>query len=112
MKSISTIKNYHFHLYYNDSNIGYAKKLGELIAENFSARIGHFHTANVGPHPMWSCQILVDSNNFYQVYSYLVLNREDVSVFIHPDTNEDLIDHTKYISWLGKPISLNTAMFE
>ena len=39
-------------------------------------------------------------------------NRGDVDVFIHPNTGDDLLDHTQHIMWIGESYPLNLSVSE
>jgi DOPA 4,5-dioxygenase len=111
MNTIPKFDFYHAHLYYNEDNMNEALKIGEQVNAIFSVGIGHFHQKPVGPHPAWSCQISVPVSHFSEIIQWLLFNRGSVDIFIHPDTGEDLIDHTQRLMWIGKSYSLNTQMF-
>ena len=112
MISTNSILLYHAHLYYGPENIGEAMKLASQASELFAIDVGHFHQRPVGPHPAWSCQLTVQADQFSQVIPWLALNRGSIDVFIHPETGEDLLDHTQYVMWLGKSYDLNVNMFQ
>ncbi|WP_127716215.1 DOPA 4,5-dioxygenase family protein [Halobacteriovorax sp. HLS] len=106
------IKEFHIHLYYTSESIHYAKELCELISTKFSVSIGRFHEKNVGPHPMWSVQILVEPDLFGDVLSFVALKRKDLIVFSHPVTGDDLKDHRDYAIWMGEIRELNLSIFK
>jgi aromatic ring-cleaving dioxygenase len=112
MKTIDSILLYHAHLYYGPHNIEEAKGLADAAAKLFGVDVGHFHQRPVGPHPAWSCQLTVQVDQFSKVIPWLSLNRGAIDVFIHPETGDDLSDHTQFIMWLGKSYDLNLGMFE
>jgi len=112
MKSTNTINSYHAHAYYSDTTIEEAKTLVHLAKEKFDVEIGRFHEKPVGPHPEWSCQITVPPEKFSSLIPWLALNRGNINFFIHPETGNDLIDHTEHIMWLGKSFELNIDMFK
>ncbi len=37
---------------------------------------------------------------------WLILNREGLDVLVHPLSESNYDDHTKYAMWLGKPVAL------
>jgi aromatic ring-cleaving dioxygenase len=39
-----------------------------------------------------------------------VINRGPLSALVHPNTGEDLRDHTQRATWLGEPYPLNVGM--
>ena len=56
------IRDYHAHLYYNADTIDEARDRCD-VRRLYSIKIGRFHEKPVGPHPVWSCQITVSSDN-------------------------------------------------
>ncbi|MGL5793939.1 MAG: DOPA 4,5-dioxygenase family protein, partial [Waterburya sp.] len=43
---------------------------------------------------------------------WLALNRNDLTILIHPLTGNDLKDHTDYAAWMGVPQELNLDVFK
>jgi aromatic ring-cleaving dioxygenase len=52
-----------------------------------------------------------DSEQFGAFIPWLVINRGPLSALIHPNTGDDLRDHTQRATWMGQPLPLNTRMF-
>jgi DOPA 4,5-dioxygenase len=65
------------------------------------------------PTPMW--QLVLKGENFYsdlgKAISWLFLNRGEFSVMIHPNTSDELLDHTERTIWLGKSYELKLEIF-
>lgn len=106
------IKNFHIHLYFNKTTIQVAKDLAKEIHQKFSISIGTFHERNVGPHPRWSVQLSVPTDLFGEILSFVAVNRKDLIVFTHPDTGNNLIDHTANAIWMGEMLGLNLEIFD
>ena len=106
-QNISLIKGYHAHVYFDETTAEQAKALCEEAGKQFSVTVGRFHHKPVGPHPCWSCQLAFDSYQYGDLLSWLALNRKGLTILIHPLTGNDLLDHTDYASWMGKPEALN-----
>lgn len=108
------IKNYHFHLYYSLDAEAIAlatEVLGKLAEEKAGVPIGRIWEKPVGPHPIGSCQVTVETENFYEMMVWFLENRRGLSLFIHPDTGNALIDHTEHVIWIGREHPLNTSSF-
>jgi DOPA 4,5-dioxygenase len=45
------------------------------------------------------------------VLPWLALNRKGLVVFLHPDTGNDLLDHTEHAIWMGAMRPLNLSGF-
>ncbi|AXK54834.1 DOPA 4,5-dioxygenase family protein [Pseudomonas protegens] len=102
------IKGYHAHVYFDASTIDQARVLCEQAAQLFDLKMGRVHERPVGPHPDWSCQLAFAPEVFAQVVPWLALNRRGLVVFLHPDTGDDLLDHTDHAIWMGamRPLDL------
>ena len=50
---------------------------------------------------MWSCQLAFEPEIFATLIPWLALNRDGLTVFIHPQTGDDLADHTEHAIWMG-----------
>ena len=37
--------------------------------------------------------------------------RDGLTIFIHPNTGDDLADHTRHAVWMGQILPLEVAMF-
>ena len=42
---------------------------------------------------------------------WLMLNREELDVLVHPLTEDGVADHTRFALWLGSPLPLRVASF-
>ncbi|MDF2394973.1 4,5-dioxygenase [Pseudomonas sp. 3MA1] len=102
------IKGYHAHVYFDASTLDRARALCEQAAQLFELKMGRVHERPVGPHPDWSCQLAFAPEVFAQVVPWLALNRQGLVVFLHPDTGDDLLDHTEHAIWMGamRPLDL------
>ncbi len=109
------IKNYHFHLYYplTEDQIQKASAiLGKLSEEKQDMPIGRIWERPVGPHPIGSCQVTVETSRFQEMMEWFLKNRNGLSLFIHPDTGNDLADHTEHVIWMGHEHPLKTDQFK
>ncbi|MDD0854387.1 DOPA 4,5-dioxygenase family protein [Halobacteriovorax sp. GB3] len=107
------IESYHAHFYYTEETHAKALsilKKAELELEGIEQ--GKAHQKPVGPHPVWSCQLLVPVARFEEALKWLMNNREELDIFIHPVTGNDLKDHTDYAMWLGKSYELKLERFK
>lgn len=110
-QEISSIEKYHAHVYFDESSVGRAKALCEEAGKKFSAQVGRMHHKPIGPHPSWSCQLAFDRSNHTDLLTWLALNRNGLTILIHPLTGNDLLDHTDYALWMGEPQALNLDIF-
>jgi aromatic ring-cleaving dioxygenase len=40
-----------------------------------------------------------------------MLNRDDLVVLLHPETGDDLVDHTVHAAWFGAVLPLRLEVF-
>lgn len=106
-QDISLIKGYHVHIYFEQATFEQAKALCEAAGELFQVTVGRMHSKPIGPHPCWSCQLAFSLDEYTNVLSWLALNRNGLTILIHPLTGNDLKDHTDHASWMGTPQILN-----
>jgi DOPA 4,5-dioxygenase len=106
------IKGYHAHVYFDAGTIDQARALCEQAAQLFPLQMGRVHQRPVGPHPDWSCQLAFDPQYIGVVLPWLALNRNGLVIFLHPDTGDDLADHTDHAIWMGAVRPLNLSAFE
>ena len=108
----TNISGYHAHVYFDAATVDQATALCQQARDRFSLQMGRIHEKPVGPHPSWSCQLAFPPEQFADVITWLNLNRNGLTVFVHPNTGSDFKDHTDYVMWLGQSETLNLSMFE
>jgi aromatic ring-cleaving dioxygenase len=108
---ISKIHSYHAHIYFNDATQRErAAALRELVAERFAVQLGRWRETPVGPHTSPMYQIAFDLAVFPVLVPWLMLNRRDLTVFVHPNTDNPRRDHATHALWMGQVLPLHTAM--
>ncbi|MEG1767192.1 MAG: DOPA 4,5-dioxygenase family protein [Comamonas sp.] len=107
------IQDWHAHVYFDAASRASAWALRETIERDLAGRMvmGRFHEKPVGPHPMWSYQLIVSPQDFTQVVGWLALHHAGLDVFIHPNTGDSLRDHRDRALWIGQSHVLNLAVF-
>lgn len=108
---MTEVQAYHVHVYYDAASIAAARRLCEACRDRFGLAMGRMHERPVGPHPDWSCQLLVEHAKFGDVVRWLALNRSGLVVFIHPETGDALRDHTEHAIWMGAMRPLDLSVF-
>ncbi len=106
-----TIQDYHAHVYYDAASLKRARRVCETLRDTFAIPMGRMHEKNVGPHPRWSCQLTIPPEKFADVVSWLLLNREGLTIFAHAQTGAELTDHTKHTLWMGEMLPLDLTGF-
>ncbi|MBH48338.1 MAG: 4,5-dioxygenase [Halobacteriovorax sp.] len=108
---MTNFSSYHFHLYFDESQISTATSMAQQLADIFSVQVGRVWDRPVGPHPVNSCQITVPKDKFESIVSWLMVNRQGLDVFVHPEGENDLIDHRDHIMWIGKSYEIDLSIF-
>ena len=105
------IQSYHAHVYYDAETKETAARLRADVEARFDITMGRWHDRPVGPHPRWSYQIAFETELFAELVPWLALNREGLTVLVHPNTGQDLSDHADRAMWLGESPELNLSIF-
>jgi aromatic ring-cleaving dioxygenase len=97
------IEHYHAHIYYDPaSSRDRAARLREGVAAAFpDATLGRWHDAPVGPHPQSMYQIAFPTTLLATFLPWLMLNRDGLTILLHPGTGDAYADHTDHAVWLG-----------
>lgn len=103
----SEINGWHAHVYFDTASSAEAQQVREEVQERFDVKMGRWHERTIGPHPAWSYQIAFTPDTFSAIVPWLTLNRLGLSVLVHPETGDDIPDHTDHAIWLGEKLSLN-----
>jgi len=106
------VTHYHAHIYYDAATRERAARLREQAAALFpDALVGRWHDAPVGPHPQSMYQIAFPRELLTEFLPWLMLNRDGLAVLLHPETGDDLADHTAHAAWLGAMLPLRLEVF-
>ncbi len=106
-RPVNTHKHYHAHVYFDSETLEFATELCTTASEKFPVKMGRVHEKPVGPHTMWSCQLLFNYKSFDALIPWLDENRKGLTVFVHPLTGDDIVDHTELATWLGDEVALD-----
>ncbi len=107
----ATITGYHAHIYYDEVSRATAARIREELDTRFEVQLGRWRDEPVGPHPRPMYQVAFAVDKFTEVVPWLMLNHDGLIVFIHPETGDDLADHSDHALWLGEKIDLKLDMF-
>lgn len=103
--------SYHAHVYYNATTRPRAESIREALGAQFTVTLGRWHDEPVGPHPISMYQVAFDADQFPGVVPWLMANHAGLSVLIHPNSGDDLGDHSERAMWLGAPVPLRLEQF-
>lgn len=107
------IAGWHAHVYYGEGDgRRRAAALRAAIGTRFAVRMGRWRDEPVGPHPRPMYQVAFDAPLFASFVPWLALNRNGLTVLVHPRTGDDVADHTRFALWLGAVLPLNVEFLE
>ena len=114
LKDLSAITDYHVHVYYDAaSSRGRAERLRERVGAEFpQAKLGRWHDELVGPHPQSMYQIAFPTEMLEKFVPWLMLNRDGLTVLLHPETGDDYTDHSAHAAWFGAVLPLRLDVFK
>lgn len=105
------IRSWHAHIYYEPASTREtAARVRQWIEQRFDVRMGRWHDVPVGPHPAAMYQVAFAPEVFAAFVPWLALNREGLTVLVHPETQRPRDDHLLHALWLGETLALNAAV--
>jgi DOPA 4,5-dioxygenase len=108
MKDNTTeITGFHAHIYFDTASRDAAARVREGLGASFEVQLGRWHDKPIGPHPKAMYQVAFLPEQFGKVVPWLMLNREGLDILVHPETGDDVGDHTDRSLWLGEKLELN-----
>ncbi|WP_085881525.1 DOPA 4,5-dioxygenase family protein [Oceanibacterium hippocampi] len=109
MRDIGEITGYHAHIYYEAETRAGAAALRRAIIEAFPVALGRWRESPVGPHARAMYQVAFTPDLFHRFVPWLMLNRGPLAILVHPETGDDVADHSNNALWLGEklPVDLN-----
>jgi DOPA 4,5-dioxygenase len=110
-RPINIHQHYHAHVYFDQQTLALAQDLCQAAREKLGLQVGRVHQKPVGPHTMWSCQILFSRSEFDKLIPWLDQHRQSLSILVHADTGDDYADHTRFAYWLGNEVALDLSGF-
>jgi len=113
VKDTARIKDYHVHVYYDPAQSrDRAERLRERVAAAFpQAKLGRWHDEMVGPHPQSMYQIAFPAGMLAAFVPWLMLNRDGLTVLLHPETGDNYTDPSAHAAWFGAVLPLRLEVF-
>ena len=107
-----SIAAYHAHVYYDPKKTrDRAERLRQRVAMEFpGAKLGRWHDELVGPHTQSMYQIAFPADLVGSFLPWLMLNRDGLTILLHPETGDDYTDHTAHACWFGAVLPLRVEV--
>ena len=100
------VTGFHAHIYYSAETRDAAARLRAAIGRRFDTVLGRWHEEAVGPHPISMYQVAFEASEFRKLVPWLMLNRDELSILVHPLSGDAYLDHSRYAAWLGTQVPL------
>lgn len=104
--SPEVIRDYHAHIYYDETSRPIAQQLRESLEASFTVEMGRWRDTPVGPHPQSMYQVKFEPSEFPRIVPWLMLNRGGLTILVHPNTGDAYTDHAENALWLGAKLPL------
>jgi len=106
-QAIASIVSYHAHIYYRTpEERAKAEQIREQIADRFSVKLGRWRDTPVGPHAAPMYQVAFATEVFPAFVPWLMLNRQDLVILLHPNTGAPRGDHLVRAFWFGEVLPI------
>jgi aromatic ring-cleaving dioxygenase len=108
------IRDYHAHIYYDPASTrDRAARLRERVGAAFpEATLGRWHDELVGPHTQSMYQIAFPRTMLASFLPWLMLNRDGLTILLHPGTGNDYADHSEHAVWFGAVLPLRLEVLK
>src|ERR1700761_3173319 len=94
VRPIHLIADYHAHIYFDNAETRrIAEALRQEIAQRFDVFVSRLVDRPIGPHPSPMFEIAFDPSMFATIVPWLMLNRDGLSILVHPNTGAAKDDH-------------------
>ncbi|TGZ83477.1 hypothetical protein EX30DRAFT_338099 [Ascodesmis nigricans] len=105
------------HVYFNSNNPSekiFAHELWSRIRYEFpELRIYQIWDRPIGPHVTAMFEVnLFTPAQFGAFVPWLVVNRGPLSALVHPNTGDDVRDHSQRATWLGKEVPVDLGLLK
>jgi DOPA 4,5-dioxygenase len=106
------IVDWHAHIYFTSPA---ERETAALLREELGARfptavLGRWHEQKVGPHPVAMYQVHFAPADLPAMLPYLALNRDGLTILVHPNTERPKDDHLLHAVWLGAVLPLDASV--
>lgn len=104
------ITEYHIHVYYDADSRDRAAVLREWVEARFAVKMGRWRDEPVGPHVRSMYLFTFAPALFADVVPFVMLNRQGLTVLLHPKSGRPRDDHTVNAAWMGEVLAVKTEI--
>jgi DOPA 4,5-dioxygenase len=104
------ITDYHIHVYYDPDSRDRAAALREWVEARFAVKMGRWRDEPVGPHVRSMYLFSFPPELFADVVPFVMLNRQGLTVLLHPESGRPRDDHTINAAWMGEVLAVKTEI--
>ncbi len=106
--------NYHAHIYFKPEELDVGRRLfaSAKAAQGPHFQVWRFFDKKVGPHSLPMFEIHFSHEHKAKVLEWIEENRQGLSVLIHRDSGNDLLDHQETATWLGSELPIDYGFFD
>ena len=111
-KAMPVREDFHAHVYFDDLTRETVELVQAGLRETFQNRIrvSTLREKPIGPHPLPMFEVVFPDEEYDAVRHWLVQNRQNHTVLMHPVMENDLVAHQKYAEWLGPELDLDYSV--
>lgn len=104
------IQGWHAHVYFDAATRPAAQRLRDALGQAFpDAVLGRWHDGPVGPHPQAMYQVAFAPALLPALLPFIALNRDGLTVLVHPETGRQKADHADHALWMGAVLPLDVS---
>jgi|GEM_PF-395644 len=107
-------KYYHTHIYFSREQAARAAELSEKMKRDLGGKV-QVHALQhepIGPHPQPMFEADFLGQEYLMLVNWLIVNREDFKILIHPLSGDAMADHTIYAQFLGAKVDLKLEILK
>jgi DOPA 4,5-dioxygenase len=105
--ALAEIEGFHAHVYFDAETRVVAERLQRALAQDLGVTPSRIHDRPIGPHGKPMFQITMAPEQFATIVPWLMVNRDGLSVLVHPTTRDLMADHTTRPLWMGEVVPMN-----
>jgi aromatic ring-cleaving dioxygenase len=108
------ILEFHFHVYYEPNQRAEAESFRKEVCRVGGAQwmVSSLSDGPRGPHVKAMFGIHVPSDSLVKAMSFIMKNHGSLPVLFHPETGDDVRDHSDHAFWLGEKQPLDFSVFK